>query len=115
MVVSLLSNDETGASIMTRLAPDLPCSTLFSEAEWKAALAATIKSLVLPEIEPTAHEVLIMIACLGGYLNRKHDPLPGATVIWRGLTYLKGFTDALELISGVTDSEPEVLFKNTYG
>ncbi|MFL6605669.1 MAG: transposase [Steroidobacteraceae bacterium] len=31
---------------------------------------------------------LTQLACLGGYLNRTNDALPGNTVIWRGLSRL---------------------------
>jgi len=31
---------------------------------------------------------LLQIAMLGGYLARNHDPPPGNTVLWRGLTRL---------------------------
>jgi len=30
----------------------------------------------------------VKLACLGGYLARAHDPPPGNTVIWRGLSRL---------------------------
>jgi hypothetical protein len=42
------------------------------------------------------------LACLGGYLARSHDPPPGNTVIWRGLSRLTeielGFELALEIV-----------------
>jgi hypothetical protein len=31
---------------------------------------------------------MIHVAYLGGYFNRRHDPPPGATVIWRGFSRL---------------------------
>ena len=31
---------------------------------------------------------MIRVARLGGYLARRHDPPPGATVIWRGFSRL---------------------------
>jgi hypothetical protein len=36
---------------------------------------------------PLAHYV-VKLARLGGYLARAHDPPPGNTVIWRGLSRL---------------------------
>lgn len=36
--------------------------------------------------ELTMEEAIILVARLGGYLNRKNDPPPGMTVIWRGWT-----------------------------
>lgn len=39
-------------------------------------------------IKPTLSDYLVCLAKLGGYLNRAHDPPPGTTVIWRGLSKL---------------------------
>lgn len=33
-------------------------------------------------------EYLLQVAMLGGYLARAHDPPPGNTLVWRGLTRL---------------------------
>ena len=47
---------------------------------------------------PLAHYI-VKLARLGGYLARVHDPPPGNTVIWRGLS---GLTDiALGIMIGV--------------
>ena len=27
---------------------------------------------------------ILLVARMGGYMNRKHDPPPGHTVVWRG-------------------------------
>jgi hypothetical protein len=46
----------------------------------------------LPDTEPGVPRNLdfymIRVARLGGYLARRHDPPPGATVIWRGFSRL---------------------------
>ncbi len=34
------------------------------------------------------HSYIVKLARLGGYLARTHDPPPGNTVIWRGLSRL---------------------------
>ena len=98
---------------IARAAPNLSCSVFFSDLEWKAAVAATTKSTKIPDIPPSVHDMLIMVASLGGYLNRKGDPAPGATVIWRGFTYLKGFADAFAIFSNETNADPEIAVKNT--
>ena len=36
----------------------------------------------------TLQDYILRLAKLGGYLNRKKDPLPGVTVIWRELNKL---------------------------
>jgi hypothetical protein len=41
-------------------------------------------------------EIVRLIACLGGYLGRKHNGPPGAKVMWVGLQRLRDFVIALE-------------------
>ncbi len=102
-------------SRISRATPELPCTVIFSETEWKAAYAAINKTLHPPSIIPTIQEMMIIIARLGGYLNRKNDPPPGAKVIWRGLEYLRAFMDAWELLQSMTTTEAEFSVKKTYG
>lgn len=95
--------------------PELPCTLFFSEKEWKAAYAAINKTVHPPSTTPTIQEMLIMIARLGGYLNRKNDPSPGAKVIWRGLEYLRVFMDAWELLQPMMTAEDEISVKKRCG
>ena len=39
-----------------------------------------------------------MIASMGGYMNRKHDPAPGSTVLWIGLQRLRDFLIAQQAL-----------------
>jgi hypothetical protein len=78
-------------------------------------VAATTKTLATSGNEPSIQEMVTMVARLGGYPNRKHDPNPGATVIWRGLTYLSAFADAFELFSKSSNEDFGVFVKNTCG
>ncbi len=32
---------------------------------------------------------ILMVAIMGGYMNRKHDPPPGYTIMWRGYASLQ--------------------------
>ena len=32
---------------------------------------------------------ILMMAIMGGYMNRKHDPPPGHTIMWRGYASLQ--------------------------
>jgi hypothetical protein len=102
-------------SRISRANPELPCTLIFSEMEWKAAYAAINKTVLTPPTTPTIQEMLIMIARLGGYLNRKNDPPPGAKVIWRGLEYLRAFMDAWELLQPMETAETEFSVKKSYG
>lgn len=68
-----------------RETPDVSCTVFFEEAEWQALLIENNKTIDKP---PTINEMIIMIAQLGGYMNRKSDPPPGTKVIWKGLKHL---------------------------
>lgn len=35
-------------------------------------------------------EAVYLMAKMGGYLNRKHDPPPGYQLMWYGYIYLQG-------------------------
>lgn len=102
-------------SIISRANSELPCTVIFSEAEWKAAYAAVNKTVEPRTSIPTIREMLIMVARLGGYLNRKNDPEPGAKVIWRGLEYLRAFLDAWEIMQPPTTAQDEISVKKSYG
>jgi hypothetical protein len=76
-----------------RETPDLPCSVFFEEAEWKALVCHQQHSPNPPETPPTLGEAMRLVAKLGGFLRRKGDGHPGATVLWRGLNRLADITD----------------------
>jgi len=40
--------------------------------------------------------MVVLIATLGGYLNRKHDGPPGPKTIWLGLQRVREFVIALQ-------------------
>jgi hypothetical protein len=87
-----------------RNCPQLPCSVVFSEAEWKAscAVAATKKingyKKGEPLREPTLGEFLALVAKFGGHLGRRRDKLPGAQAIWQGLARVRDFACTWEAI-----------------
>jgi hypothetical protein len=41
-----------------------------------------------PPAAPSLGHYIVKLARLGGYLARAHDPPPGNTVIWRGMSRL---------------------------
>jgi len=49
-----------------------------------------------PKSPPTINEIILLIAMVGGYLNRKKDPLPGIKVIWRGLMRIESAAAAID-------------------
>jgi hypothetical protein len=67
--------------------PDISCDIVFHEYEWKL-LYYSIHKKPPPSIPPKLGVVINYLAQLGGYLNRKHDPKPGAKVLWQGVNKL---------------------------
>jgi hypothetical protein len=67
-----------------REAPDLPCSVVLSEEEWRI-LWIIEKKAPPPSEAPPMSWAMNLIARIGGYLGRKNDGPPGATTMWRGL------------------------------
>lgn len=81
--------------MLGRKCPELPCNVVFDENEWKAVYAITQKKLP-PSNPPPLSEIIIMVAVLGGFLNRKYDGHPGPKVIWRGIQRTRDLAIAWE-------------------
>ncbi len=67
-----------------RIDPTLPCTMALADHEWRALYALATRLATEPSEIPTVGQVVIWIAQLGGFLNRKGDGHPGVTVVWRG-------------------------------
>ena len=74
-----------------RHCPELPCSVIFEEDEWKATCAVLKRPLEAGE--PSLGEFIPMIGKLGGHLGRKSDGPPGPASIWRGLIRVTDFAN----------------------
>ncbi len=74
--------------------PTLPCTTVLADHEWRALYALATRLATAPAEVPSVEQVVIWIAQLGGFLNRKGDGYPGVTVLWRGW---QRFQDALSM------------------
>ena len=77
-----------------RLDPLAACTTVLADHEWRALYALATRLTTEPSDVPTVKQVVIWLAQLGGFLNRKGDGQPGVTVIWRGW---QRFQDALAM------------------
>ncbi|MBW2736685.1 MAG: IS4 family transposase [Deltaproteobacteria bacterium] len=83
-------------TLLGREAPDLPMEVLFSDLELRVLkLFSKERDLVPPT---TLGEAVITVARMGGYMNRKHDPPPGAEILWRGHRRLSLLSQGLALI-----------------
>lgn len=99
-----------------RETPDLPCTVYFEDAEWKALVGFIKQTPVFPDTPPTLREAMIMVASLGGFLNRKSDGEPGTETIWRGLQRLDDITKAyIAFFLRPQNSSPSVSSNPTYG
>jgi len=72
-------------TMLGRERPELPCTVLFKDIEWKALCCYVNKTPVPPENPPSIGKVVFMVGGLGGHLGRKSDGFPGTQSIWRGL------------------------------
>ena len=84
-----------------RETPTLPCTALFEAAEWQALYMFTYKTKTLPTTIPTLAQMILWIAQLGGYTDRRTDAHPGTTVIWRGLVRLSDITTAWQVFNSL--------------
>jgi hypothetical protein len=75
--------------MLGRQCPEMSADTVFSEAECKVIYVVNNKPI--PERMLTLNEMIIIVACLGGYLNRKGDYPPGVKVFWVGLSKLANY------------------------
>jgi len=71
-----------------REVPDLPCTVVFEEHEWKGVWAFIHRSAKVPEETPKLQEMVRLLGRLGGHLGRKKDKEPGSMTLWRGLQRL---------------------------
>lgn len=76
------------ATLLARLDGDLSCEVLLQPVEWRALYCRIHGTTQAPTEPPTLAQVVLWVAKLGGYLNRKHDLPPGPTVMWRGFLAL---------------------------
>jgi hypothetical protein len=67
-----------------RQSPNVPCSLVLSDAEWRALMAFTSSSKQPVNQPPSLREAVRTIAKLGGFLGRKSDGEPGVKTLWRG-------------------------------
>jgi hypothetical protein len=82
-------------TMVNRTNPKTPADAIFTETEI-AILNHMAGESDKPAPKNVAH-YLIVLAKLGGYLNRKNDGPPGNTVLWRGLSRLTDIHMGFEL------------------
>jgi Transposase DNA-binding/Transposase Tn5 dimerisation domain len=77
-------------TMLGREAPELPCSVLFTDEEWKSAwMISTDKAP--PSRPPRLKVFLPLLAELGGYNGREHDGPPGPKALWIAIRRMTDF------------------------
>jgi hypothetical protein len=73
---------------MGRTNPELSCTFILSDTEWKALYCKIHKTKSIPTEIPTIKEAITWLAKLGGCYYVKKNAAPGVTSIWRGFRRL---------------------------
>src|SRR5690606_28021170 len=82
-------------TLLGREMPELPIELLFDDLEIRVlAIVSKQKGWTPPG---NLGEAVITVARIGGYMNRKHDPPPGAELLWRGHRQLTLLSQGLGL------------------
>ncbi len=58
-------------TMLGRETPELPCTVLFKDIEWKALCCYVKKTPVAPQTPPSLREAMFMVGAIGGHLGRK--------------------------------------------
>jgi hypothetical protein len=83
-------------TLLGREAPHLPMDVVFSDVEVRVLVLLAKRCGWKPPA--SLGEAMQVVARYGGYQARKHDPPPGAQVLWQGLTQLMHASTGAELV-----------------
>jgi hypothetical protein len=76
---------------LNRTCPELPCTSVFADHEWKPVWRVVQKS-ALPKKPPRLSEFMKLITHLGGYNNRARELPAGPLPVWIGLQRMLDFS-----------------------
>ena len=77
-----------------RECPDMDCTVLFEESEWKSVYIVATKKEP-PENPPSVNTMIRLIASLGGYVLRKNTQ-PGNQTLWIGMQRMRDLATGYE-------------------
>jgi Transposase DDE domain len=92
-----------------RADPKAPAAVVLTKTEIGTLCSLNrFKDKCLSVTTMTVKHAVIATACLGGYIDRKNDPPPGPTALWRGWQRLSSMAELYEtwLLLDVGNSEP---------
>ena len=78
---------------LNRTTPELPCTAVFDDCEWKSVWKVT-KKTPLPKKPPTLGEFMPLLTSLGGYNNRPSERPAGPQVFWTAIRRMLDFAIA---------------------
>lgn len=96
-VISVIACRIFFITLIGRTNPDLPCTFLLNEVEWKILYLKIYKIKSCPNNIPTIKEAIRLIAQLGGFLGRLNDGNPGPITLWRGWRRLSDLVEGVFL------------------
>ena len=85
--------------------PGVNCETVFEPSEWKAVWKV-VQRTDPPAAPPSLGEIVLLVAQLGGYVNRKRKDPPGPQTVWIGLQRMYDFALCWRLFGPGVRSEP---------
>ena len=80
------------ATMLSRAVPEAPCTALLELEEWQALYCAIHRTPTPPPAPPSLRQAVHWLAQLGGFVGRRSDGEPGATVLWKGFQHLTDLT-----------------------
>ena len=87
--------------MLGRESPELACTVLFEDQQWKALWVFVHRSSDLPAAPPSVRTIMRMIAGLGGFLGRNGDGEPGTQTLWLGLQRFDDIVSAWLIFNAV--------------
>jgi len=88
-------------TLIARSNPNLPCTTLLKEEEWKVLYTKIHRLKSCPITPPTIRDAVRWVAQLGGFLARNNDKEPGFITLWRGWKRLFDLTEGWNFALGL--------------
>ena len=88
-------------TLLGRAMPECPAEWLFSNAELRF-----LRDYAVLHNKPSPDDLaaaVLLVAILGGYPNRKHDPPPGHQIMWRGYESLSKSTFGYEVAEQIRE------------
>ena len=82
--------------MLGRVCSEISASEVFEEAEWKSVYKIVNSRKSLPRKPPRLGEFIILIAVLGGYVDKKGAEPPGVKTMWKGMARMVDFAIAWE-------------------